>query len=353
MYRLPTFHNLSFIMLHKVLTVLLSTVTSQQTEQDQSFHAWCDHVGIQTPCVRLETTPKSVAGRGVFASEDIPKGATTIQIPDHVVFHSENARMFFPDVAADLDRSKKLFFDPSQQRSSSNRKTGGWKKFFRKSTRVQVDYNFLGEDNLWQAELTAYALACIEGDHPWGLWISQWMRDDPVQELLASGANFSDEEKIMECVEKLHESSPDLPRNKLWAAVDLRLRRIEEMKKLYELDDKRAIEMLGILTSRAMALGGDITGVLPMFDMINHSTDPNLGLSFCDGNFELIALRDLREDEELFVNYQHDESKATEDWDEDNAVWNLIQWGIPQTKSKTSSARDDLQVHEPELQVYS
>jgi hypothetical protein len=321
-------------MFSKILTILLTSSCSSSSsslspsERDQSFHAWCDRVGIQTPGARLETTPKSVAGRGVFATEDIPKGTATIQIPEHVVFHSLNARMFFPDVTRDLDRSKKLFFKPNH---------GGWKQLFRK--KIDIDYNFLNADDLWQAELTAYALASMEEGHPWALWIDQWQREDPFQELLESGGSFQDEELILKYVNKMHRASPDVPRNKIFAAVDLRLRRIQEMKKLYDLDDIESIAMLGVLTSRAMALGDGITGVLPMFDMINHSTDPNLGLSFQDGNFELIALRDLKEDEELFVNYMHRDGESNAEWNEDRAVWNLVQWGIPQSKQTKATSK--------------
>jgi hypothetical protein len=82
------------------------------------------------------------------------------------------------------------------------------------------------------------------------------------------------------------------------------------------------------------------TGIIPMFDMINHSVVPNIGLSFDGSNFELIALREIDENEEFFICYTREISSLEHDndslssWDEDSAVWTLIQWGVPQSPPK-------------------
>lgn len=72
-----------------------------------------------------------------------------------------------------------------------------------------------------------------------------------------------------------------------------------------------------------------------MFDMINHNVVPNLGLLFDGSNFELIALRDIDENEEFFICYtreipslEHDKDSLSS-WD-DSMIWTLVQWGIPQ-----------------------
>ena len=82
-----------------------------------------------------------------------------------------------------------------------------------------------------------------------------------------------------------------------------------------------------------MDLGGGVIAVLPMYDMINHSNEPNLALSFGDEKFSLWALRDIEEGEELFVSYKDNENK---EWDETDAVWMLVQWGIPMRKHSQS-----------------
>ena len=75
-----------------------------------------------------------------------------------------------------------------------------------------------------------------------------------------------------------------------------------------------------------------------MFDMINHNVVPNLGLSFDGSNFELIALRDIDENEEFFICYTREISTLEHDTDSlslwDDAIWSLVQWGIPQPPPK-------------------
>jgi hypothetical protein len=63
-----------------------------------------------------------------------------------------------------------------------------------------------------------------------------------------------------------------------------------------------------------------------MFDMVNHSKDPNLVLSFDDdlGFFELKAKRKTKKGDELFLNYKDESSD-----DEYGDLWTAIQWGIP------------------------
>jgi hypothetical protein len=298
----------------RIITALLAS------SADFVFHDWCSSVGIETPLATLRTTEESVAGRGVFAKAGIKEGDVAIRIPEETVLHEYNAASSFPEVAKRLMRQKRKFKSRSKW----------WRRLFsrRKFEEFELSAN---PSDWWQAELTAYSIACLEEknkNHRWALWISQWQRSDTMQRVYASGVSWRDGDAVSSCVEDLHQMLPDVSKYKLNAAVDLRLRRFEELKKIFQLDDAVG-SMYGILISRAIDLGNGVVGVIPMFDMINHSEDPNLALSFDGQNFELWALRDVSEGEELFLCYTGEDSKR-ENWDEDNAVWNLVQWGIPQ-----------------------
>jgi len=68
--------------------------------------------------------------------------------------------------------------------------------------------------------------------------------------------------------------------------------------------------------------------VLPAFDMINHCNEPNLAMEFCDEKFQVWATKDIGQGEELFVSYK-DSTTTSSDWDENDAIWMLVRWGIP------------------------
>jgi hypothetical protein len=285
--------------------------------RDSLFHTWCERVGIRTPLARLETSSRSIAGRGVFATDDIREGDIAVIIPRETVFFDLNAAESFPRVAKKLERRKRRF----QSRKSL------WRRLLRRD--FDGDSEFVTQNDFWHAELTSYSLACLDSEHPWASWMSQWQRDDPYYRLLQGGTTWKGAEAIDACVEEMLTMNPDCPKAKLSAAIDLRLRRFGGLQKIFDLDSSAAV-MDALLASRAIELGDGVTGVIPMFDMINHSDCPNLALSFDGTNFELIALRKIVKDEELFLSY-YDTKEATK-WDEDDAVWALVQWGIPMSK---------------------
>ena len=52
-------------------------------------------------------------------------------------------------------------------------------------------------------------------------------------------------------------------------------------------------------------------------------------------HFELFATRPIEAGEELFLCYTPNDQESSSDpsvWDEDEAVWSLVQWGIPNPK---------------------
>jgi SET domain len=169
------------------------------------------------------------------------------------------------------------------------------------------------------------------------LRIAQWQRDDPVHNLIQTrgiGSSAADgdhddddddEARIASCVDALHTMHPDAPKCKMRAALDIRLRRFDALNRIFGLDEHdlngkkkninsvSAAAMYSLVTSRAIELHSGLSGVIPFFDMINHSMSPNLHLDFDGTTFQLIATRDIEACEELFVCY-HDPNR---EWDED------------------------------------
>lgn len=140
---------------------------------DAGFHDWCNRVGIETPAARLRTTTDSVAGRGVFATDDLNHGDVSIKIPEYLALHEYTASLHFPELAKEIQQQKKFFYGRNKW----------WRALFRKAG---TQYNFTSSCDLWQAELTKYSLACIESNSFWKEWIDQWERADPMQVSLLS-----------------------------------------------------------------------------------------------------------------------------------------------------------------------
>jgi hypothetical protein len=316
------------------LLVSSSLTKIEPLEVDDKFHSWCNYVGIDvSPSIQLATSPLSVAGRGVFALDTVAKGETLVQIPPHCVFTPKTASRHFPNVAKDL-------------RKRHRRSQGWFNRIFRRNA----------EPNCWQAELTAYALAVLESDHPWGEWINGWQRDDTVVRLFENGVVSSDEKAVSLAADELQEILPELSQIQLQAAIQIRLQRFEKEERIYLSDEnsdsnkrKSIARMHAVLGSRALDLGDDIVGVVPMYDMVNHSLDPNVGFYFNGDNFELFALRDIEGGEELFLCYNEMEDVEKNGWDEVNSMWSLVQWGIP---ISTKDANDQLmEIHKREKSI--
>lgn len=158
---------------------------------------------------------------------------------------------------------------------------------------------------------------------------SAWRDDDDDVDGAIVAAAVSDFRKM----------APDVPDFKIGAAVGIRLHELDDYSRKYRgVDGMPTSEsMYTTLISRAVGLSDDVTAVLPMHDMINHSLDPNVGMAFSeDGTFEIVALRDIPAGEELFFRYKNVEDEEG-DWDSDKAAWLLVQWGIPSSPLDTAS----------------
>ena len=94
------------MMFSTIVTALLAT------SADLQFQDWCKNVGIES-LANLETTSRSVAGRGVFCRQDVNEGEVVINIPENVVLHQFNGAMNFPELAKQLKtRSVRLEESP-------------------------------------------------------------------------------------------------------------------------------------------------------------------------------------------------------------------------------------------------
>ena len=138
------------------------------SKADFEFLNWCEKVGIENQKATLSTTSASVAGRGVFATDDMEKGEMAIKIPGNTVLHEFTAAANFPRIHGKIQKAKKRF----------ERRKKLWRRLLPLKGR---DYEFTDTSDLWQAELTQYSLASLESDHFWKPWISQWQRSDPMQ----------------------------------------------------------------------------------------------------------------------------------------------------------------------------
>ena len=317
------------------LSLLSGTSKIKPLENDVQFHSWCNSVGIEINSAQLATTSLSIAGRGVFATDDLEEGTTIIKIPGHCVLAPKVAEAYFPSLAKHLQLQ--------------NRQSKKWyNRFFRKGLER--------EPEAWQAELTAYALESVKSEHPWAFWIKQWKRDDPMLQLYLEGVSSMDEDRISNVAIELQSMLPELSLLYIQAAIQIRLQEFEEHLNTYFhhiiTDDDGTKEdlarMYAVLSSRALDLGDGIVGVVPMYDMINHSLEPNLGLVFDGESFELSALRQISEGEELFLCYNEIDDIEKNGWDEMNSLWSLIQWGIPISTKEAIKQLNDIAIKKTE-----
>lgn len=303
--------------------------SSLLSTKDAEFNSWCTVSGIVCHKAEVRTTPLSVAGRGVFTTDEVSEGDVVVSIPYYMALTQDNGAAYFPKVADKLN---------SCRGKSQNRIKRVWNRISRKQSE-----DVLSNDHFWQAELSAYAIAALESNHPWSMWISHWKREDPYQHLVDMSTWRFDDEPIKKALSDFSEMAPDVPSYKVNAAIGIRLAQLDEYVSKYQNKAPMSESIYTTLTSRAIGLSDTVTACLPMHDMINHSFDPNLALTFSDGQIELVALRDIPKDSELFLKYM-DVVNNEGEWDEDKATWMLVQWGIP-TSSPKVAALDEAKVN--------
>ena len=284
--------------------------------------------------MQLITTDQSVAGRGVFCLEDLEDGEVVAAIPNKCIFYPENASKCFPNAAHKLEQAVSSCNTHTRDTSDHGWIRVLWRRLLGRNSAPKDKKDEL--DSQWLPELTQYALtACAEG-HPWSEWIQQWQRDDPTHRLYLSGARHDDEKALVKAAEEYTEIMPELPNTYLQAALSIRLQRLERDKAVFlginDEDETAFSRMYSLVSSRVVELDDDVSGVIPFYDMINHSLEPNLSLSYHGDHVELFTTRPVEAGEELFLQY----TKRGREMDESNALWTLVQWGIPTDWSQVS-----------------
>jgi hypothetical protein len=314
----------------KANLLLFASSNLSHCDKDAIFNAWCSEIGISCPGAEVRSSSESVAGRGVFSTKDLSIGEEVISVPHYAALTQYNCATYFPDL------SRKLSSAHGKRNAKRSYLKRIWHRIRRRPTLEKSS-----DDEIWPAELTAYALEALEKEHPWSTWISQWKRDDPFQNLVDTSSWRNDDDAIHVAVSDFHKMAPAIPECKISVAVGIRLHELEEYSSKYSNKVPTSESLYCTLLSRAVGLSDYVAAVLPMHDMINHSSNPNLGLAFAeDETFKLIALENIPKDSELFLSYK-DVIGDGGKWDEDKASWLLVHWGIPSSPSETSQVADD------------
>lgn len=311
----------------KASLLCLAYASVPKNNRDAIFHAWCADVGIRCPGAEVRTTPASVAGRGVFATKPVARGEEVVAIPHRLALTRASAGATFPALARAL-----------AARRTPRR---GWFRRVADRVRRRPRAAPLSVEEAWPAELTAYALAALDADHAWAAWIRQWQRDDPFQALVDRGTWASDEgASIGAAVAEFGALAPAVASYKVHAATGIRLEELDEYAARYGAHVPTSASMYATLSSRAVGLSEDVTAILPMHDMVNHSPEPNLSVAFThDGYIALVAERDIPQDAELFFRYNQGLEDEQGNWDDDKAAWLLVQWGIPSSPPERDEER--------------
>ena len=280
------------------------------------------------------STTCSVAGRGVFSTKDLVAGEEVLRIPFHAALTQGNGALNFPSLADELLDLRKENAR-KQPRGSTLRRI--WNRIRRRQPPVAK------EGEYWKEELTAYALEALKTDHPWSTWIEHWQRNDPMQTLVDQDTWTRDNlvytdiypngiaESIQTAVSNFQKMAPDIPEYKIGAAVGIRLEIVDDYLSQYRNKVPTSASLFSVAVSRAVGLTKDVVAIIPMHDMINHSQSQNnveMRYDDEDGAFSLIAAKDIPKDSELFLRYS-DVTDEEGNWDDDKAIWLLVQWGIP------------------------
>jgi hypothetical protein len=157
----------------EIISILLaatSSSSSQQSHRDVIFTELAHSIGIETPLSELRTTEESVAGRGVFATSSVKVGDVVMRIPEETVLNDKNAELYFPETANFIQKRRKQIMKKARRRQR------WWyqKLFFDRRQRDDEygDFEFVTVDeDLWQMELTLYALDILVRINFFRRWI--------------------------------------------------------------------------------------------------------------------------------------------------------------------------------------
>lgn len=327
-----------------------ATLCLTPTAADAALMDWYDRLGIDTwPGVQVVTTSHSVGGRGVFnTARHQPIAANTViaSIPNGCVLHAASAATCFP---LTRDRLQQCFrrrlteqYDMTDKENGLERNNSSavgwfqnlWNKVLWRATsddETSSPWDHDDDDSLWTLELAEYALTACETHHPWAEWIQTWQRDDVLHEMLCKGTQPSDVPALERAADALHQIMPDLNVLTIQAALSMRLATFQRLQSLVrDRHDAQLANLYSLISSRALQIDKDVTGVVPLHDMVNHSLQPNLEIVLQEDCIQLVTVREIAPSEELFLQY----TKLGEPMDKLKALWTLIQWGIPTDPSE-------------------
>mmetsp|Transcript_29294 Transcript_29294/g.45530 ORF Transcript_29294/g.45530 Transcript_29294/m.45530 type:complete len:352 (+) Transcript_29294:28-1083(+) len=295
-------------------------VVPTQTSSDVKFDEWCDTNGIVRIGIQTITTPRSVGGRGLFATRPLSKGSVVASIPSELVITAANYEDI-EEVEQEYqvfltNRVIELFEGPACIQTE-------WIKSWGDSTGLEIE-NFFRESSKCEEESSSYSSLCSNySEKLFRLMLS------------STAAMGLITEKGLE--------------NDLLSRLENFKRRLPKLNLAKDFDC--AAKFYTFVMSRAAGLGDEwqnMSGIVPFFDMLNHTHDfsrKNVDLmTFGDclrrigseeprssaidagllrrKDFLLVLTQDVDAGEELLTQYDHK-------LDEANQMKLWLQYGIP------------------------
>ena len=304
---------------------------------------WYKENGIIHPSVQLETTTKSIGGRGLFYKNSIQSASQG-------------------DILAYIP--KQLIFEPMNIRSNCNSK---FISDLEETTTFSTDKD---ETSLsWATMFSLYAFKAFqdENDNIWKEWITLWKGGGP--EGPKSFEKYTEEEVNWLLLEIDNNDANVLCTEDVKEVIEKRYNTYQRDLKYaekYNIEEDLFSSLYSIVLSRTASLGfmwQNTRGIIPLHDMINHppkdgSLSKNVEL-FCVGDIKnmignegfemlfsklikcsddiqkqsvscsdqdvlLVASKEIRHHDELLLSYRNCDQKV----DMKQQIWLLLQYGF-------------------------
>lgn len=290
------------------------------TPADERLEAWYAQQGLLgTDRVKIRTTPRSVAGRGLFYSSERPaeQGDLLAFIPARYILTKETAKRQWTDLQLVKEEDA--------------------------SAVVKED---------WPVTLTACASRALHDDEhvAWSQWIETWQGPS------APSPPSSLTSNEIQNLAMQTQSSPTEINKALQVRYDVFQRHCARLEESYGCAKSNVGDLYGIVLSRSATLGPDWnydSGIIPLHDMLNHpprDQTPSVELfsigeiasltsrehveRLAKSNFSLTNLQDrdlalvarqtIHPGEELFLSYTKRELLSNEQ----ARVWKTLQYGF-------------------------
>lgn len=316
---------------------------SQTTSNDVIMEQWYKQNGIIHPNIQLETTTRSIGGRGLFWKN---------------TFHFASQG----DILAFIP--KELIFEPMNIKSNCN------SKFVSELEETTTFSTEKHESNLsWATIFSLYAYKAFqdENDNIWKEWITLWKGGGP--EGPKPFEKYTKEEVNRLQFEIENSNEEVLSTDDVKEVIDKRYNTYQRDFKSaskYNIEEELFSSLYSIVLSRTASLGSmwqNKRGIIPLHDMMNHppkdgslsknvelfcvgdvrnmigdegfdmlfsklikfSDDVEYGsISYSDQDVLLVASKEIRYDDELFLAYRNCDQKV----DMKQQIWLLLQYGF-------------------------